>query len=331
MTPAGWILADDLDARSGRAHGHRDRWPGAATRRRRSARCMLFDRQQDFAYQQEVGGSTSQRHHVRFWRCPEGWMLPGGYAADWLAAGTYDRSVGFSLFTFQITHKIEANTDIERDFVVQYGDRGDPERDGAGDQGLLHRLPLPQRRRRPDPDRRRPADPGPARGAGRGPGRGRPERQPGQASGADGVRRRDCGGAWAGHPRDGARDRADARSGRGGAGRRTERGVRAGGDHRGRGGGRAVRGGRHPAGGGHLRRPELGQADADALLGVRHDQRVHLQRHRRRGDRAGPAADHRHRHPGPAGPVQSPGAGVRRPRPAHPKALGDQVLDEITP
>ncbi|HEY5978445.1 MAG TPA: LssY C-terminal domain-containing protein [Microlunatus sp.] len=117
MTAAGWILADDLDARSGRAMV-------TATVARRSypqapvSPLMLFDRQQDFAYQQEVGGSTSQRHHVRFWRCPEGWMLPGGYAADWLAAGTYDKSVGFSLFTFQITHKIEANTDIERDFVV---------------------------------------------------------------------------------------------------------------------------------------------------------------------------------------------------------------------
>ena len=40
----------------------------------------LFDRQQDFAYQQEVAGNPAQRHHVRFWRCPEGWMLPGGYA-----------------------------------------------------------------------------------------------------------------------------------------------------------------------------------------------------------------------------------------------------------
>lgn len=117
MTAAGWILADDLDARSGRAMV-------TATLTRRSyprapvSPLMLFDRQQDFAYQQEVGGSTSQRHHVRFWRCPEGWLLPGGYQADWLAAGTYDKSVGFSLFTFQITHKIEANTDIERDFVV---------------------------------------------------------------------------------------------------------------------------------------------------------------------------------------------------------------------
>ena len=188
MTSAGWILADDLNARSGRAMV-------TATVARRSypqapvSPLMLFDRQQDFAYQQEVGGSTSQRHHVRFWRCPEGWMLPGGYAADWLAAGTYDKSVGFSLFTFQITHKIEANTDIERDFVVSTVIEGSPSVDGAGDQGLLHRLPLPQRRRRPDPDRRRPADPGPAW-------RCRPRSWPWttRATAGTSVRRRRCSG-----------------------------------------------------------------------------------------------------------------------------------------
>jgi hypothetical protein len=117
MTAAGWILADDLDARSGRAMV-------TATVARRSypqapvSPLMLFDRQQDFAYQQEVAGSPSKRHHVRFWRCPEGWMLPGGYAVGWLAAGTYDRSVGLSWFTLQITHKIAEDTDVERDFVV---------------------------------------------------------------------------------------------------------------------------------------------------------------------------------------------------------------------
>jgi hypothetical protein len=118
MTDAGWIRADDLDLTAGRrmvtATLRRCSYPNAPV-----SPLLLFDRQQDFAYQQEVGGSTSQRHHVRFWRCPEDWMLPGGYAVDWLAAGTYDKSVGFSLFTFQVTHKIEANTDIERDFVVQ--------------------------------------------------------------------------------------------------------------------------------------------------------------------------------------------------------------------
>ncbi|MEB0307598.1 LssY C-terminal domain-containing protein, partial [Cryobacterium sp. 10I1] len=62
--------------------------------------------------------NPAKRHHVRFWRCPDGWLLPGGTRVDWLAAGTFDRAVGFSLFTLQITHKIDENTDIERDHIV---------------------------------------------------------------------------------------------------------------------------------------------------------------------------------------------------------------------
>jgi hypothetical protein len=91
MRRAGWTRADDLTLASGLQIVR-------STLRRRSyakapvSPLHLFDRQQDFAYQQEVAGSPSKRHHVRFWRAPEGWMLPGGYAVDWLAAGTYDRS-----------------------------------------------------------------------------------------------------------------------------------------------------------------------------------------------------------------------------------------------
>ena len=55
---------------------------------------------------------------MRFWRCPEGWLLPGGFPVDWLAAATFDRKVGLSLFTLQVTHKIEENTDVERDFLI---------------------------------------------------------------------------------------------------------------------------------------------------------------------------------------------------------------------
>jgi hypothetical protein len=54
-------------------------------------------------------------------------MLPGGYSVDWLAAGTYDKSVGLSLFTLQVTHKIEEDTDIERDYIVQTVMTGSPE------------------------------------------------------------------------------------------------------------------------------------------------------------------------------------------------------------
>ena len=79
---------------------------------------FLFGRQQDFAYQQEVDGNPAQRHHVRFWKCPDGWLLPGGRRVDWLAAGTFDTSVGLSLFTLQVTHRIDANTDVERDHIV---------------------------------------------------------------------------------------------------------------------------------------------------------------------------------------------------------------------
>lgn len=46
---------------------------------------------------------------------------------DWLAAGTYDRSVGLSLFTLQITHKIEQNTDVERDFITSTVSTANPE------------------------------------------------------------------------------------------------------------------------------------------------------------------------------------------------------------
>ena len=117
MKQAGWTRADDLTFRSACRIV-------LSTVLRRSydeapvSPLMLFGRNQDFAYQQEVKGNPAKRHHVRFWRCPEGWLLPGGHSTDWLAAGTYDKAVGFSLFTLQITHKIEENTDVERDHIV---------------------------------------------------------------------------------------------------------------------------------------------------------------------------------------------------------------------
>jgi hypothetical protein len=80
---------------------------------------FLFGKQQDVAFQKEVNGNPHARHHVRFWKVPTGWYLPGGYKVNWVGAATYDRSVGFSLFTGQITHKIAENTDEERDYVAR--------------------------------------------------------------------------------------------------------------------------------------------------------------------------------------------------------------------
>ena len=87
---------------------------------------LLFDRQQDFAYEQEMHGNPRQRHHARFWRCPRGWMLPGGIAVDWLGAASFDRAVGLSLFTLQITHRVGENIDDEREYLVSSVQRSSP-------------------------------------------------------------------------------------------------------------------------------------------------------------------------------------------------------------
>jgi hypothetical protein len=118
MTAAGWVRADPVTMRSSLRIV-------TSTLSRRSyheapvSPLFLFGRMQDFAYQQEVAGNPAKRHHVRFWRTPEAWLLPGGARVEWLAAGTFDRAVGLSLFTLQVTHKIDADTDIERDFIVK--------------------------------------------------------------------------------------------------------------------------------------------------------------------------------------------------------------------
>lgn len=126
MRRAGWVLADERTIRSAW------RMVTATLLRRSYAAAPMSDlhlmgRRHDFAYQQEVGGSTAKRHHVRFWRMPSDFVLPGGERVDWLAAGTYDRGVGFSLFTFQITHRIDEDIDIERDYIVDTLRYADPE------------------------------------------------------------------------------------------------------------------------------------------------------------------------------------------------------------
>ncbi|NYM97077.1 hypothetical protein GPV46_24890, partial [Salmonella enterica subsp. enterica serovar Typhimurium] len=42
-------------------------------------------------------------------------------------AATYDHAVGLSLFTFQVTHKVDPDTDQERDYVVSTLEYRNPE------------------------------------------------------------------------------------------------------------------------------------------------------------------------------------------------------------
>jgi hypothetical protein len=117
MTTAGWTEADPITPATawrtliatllGRSY------PEAPV-----SSLYVFGNRQDMAFQREIDGNPRKRHHVRFWKCPQGWKLPGGFAVDWVGAGTYDKRVGLSLFTFQITHKIADGTDEERDFII---------------------------------------------------------------------------------------------------------------------------------------------------------------------------------------------------------------------
>jgi hypothetical protein len=75
----------------------------------------LFGRREDLAFEKPVGKNPRARHHVRFWRAP---TADAEDRTVWMGAATYDKSVGFSHRTGQITHHTDANIDAERDFLL---------------------------------------------------------------------------------------------------------------------------------------------------------------------------------------------------------------------
>jgi hypothetical protein len=82
---------------------------------------LFYDgRHQDLAFEQPEGLSADRRHHVRFWL-----VLETGAEGRpvWLGAATFDRGVGMSHLTGQITHHIAPDVDAERDRLVASLDR----------------------------------------------------------------------------------------------------------------------------------------------------------------------------------------------------------------
>jgi hypothetical protein len=75
----------------------------------------LFGRKQDLAFEQPVGNSPRQRHHVRFWRS----VIREEDRPLWFGAATFDRSVGLSHTTGEVTHHIGPDVDAERDRIAQ--------------------------------------------------------------------------------------------------------------------------------------------------------------------------------------------------------------------
>lgn len=76
---------------------------------------MFEGRKQDLAFEKPVGRSADQRNHVRFWRTNK---LGTDGRPLWLGSASFDRGVGLSHDTGQITHHIGPDVDAERDLVI---------------------------------------------------------------------------------------------------------------------------------------------------------------------------------------------------------------------
>lgn len=114
LVTAGWTPADAITLRSSLGIGlsvlFARPYPQAPVS------TLMFDgRRQDLAFEKPEGGSADRRHHVRFWQA-----LDRGTEGRpvWLGAASFDRGVGFSHFTGQVTHHIAPDIDAERDFVI---------------------------------------------------------------------------------------------------------------------------------------------------------------------------------------------------------------------
>lgn len=93
----------------------------------------LFGRGQDIGFQKAIDNSPRKRHHIRFWASSltraeatvgtaDFWLntdLPPHHErALWVGAGTKDTGLSYTRLTFQITHATDADTNIERDYII---------------------------------------------------------------------------------------------------------------------------------------------------------------------------------------------------------------------
>ena len=111
MNEAGWLEADPLGLRTGleiAADIVLERPYATAP----VSRLYLYGRSEDMAFEQPSGHDPDTRHHVRFWKMP---AKAGALVPSWIGAASFDRGIGFSRVTGQMTHHIAPDVDRERD------------------------------------------------------------------------------------------------------------------------------------------------------------------------------------------------------------------------
>jgi hypothetical protein len=128
----GWVEADRLCLSSSwkmaRAFVFNRPYPAAPF-----STLYLFGRGQDIGFQKAIGDSPRKRHHVRFWAQDVAnartnastlsfWFntdRPQSHErALWIGAVTRDTGFSLTWLTFQLTHATDADTNVERDFIV---------------------------------------------------------------------------------------------------------------------------------------------------------------------------------------------------------------------
>ncbi|HEU4986747.1 MAG TPA: LssY C-terminal domain-containing protein [Rhizobiaceae bacterium] len=114
MAAAGWNPADPVTLRSSIEIGLSvvlDRPYSDAP----VSRLLFEGRPQDLAFEKPSGESADRRHHVRLWQTA---LRPENELPLWLGAASFDRGVGISHDTGQITHHIAPDIDAERDLLI---------------------------------------------------------------------------------------------------------------------------------------------------------------------------------------------------------------------
>jgi len=93
----------------------------------------LFGRKQDIGFQEPIGNSPRKRHHVRFWATNtqkiddpldiKFWKkkqkIKNDEALIWVGSGSEDIGFAFTRLTYQLSHKVNPNVDLERKYILK--------------------------------------------------------------------------------------------------------------------------------------------------------------------------------------------------------------------
>lgn len=113
---AGWYIAEPLNVRTGTKMAMAFVWKSSYPNAPFSS-LYLFGRKQDLGFEQPIGQSPRQRHHIRLWSAQTNTKNESNNI--WVGAATEDTGFGLSRLTYQISHREDKNIDEERDYIVQ--------------------------------------------------------------------------------------------------------------------------------------------------------------------------------------------------------------------